>query len=108
MQRVQLDPVRMAPMGITEEISVTLRDGLESTGRSACGWRAVRCRRIPSSSGARGARRGQCESPEGGGSFRLADYAALSSARSAADRARHCSRWTPSGTTSFIRVRCRK
>jgi len=63
---------------------------------------------VASSLGARDGRWEQWGPDEQSGSPQLAVYAALSLARNSADGARNCSRWTPSGTTSSILVRCRK
>ena len=63
---------------------------------------------VASSSGAQDGRRGKYGPDEQGGSRGLTAYAAFTIARSSADRTRNCSRWTPSGTTSSILVRCRK
>ena len=63
---------------------------------------------VASSSGAGDGRRGRGATQEQGGSCRLPVYAASSIARSAAERARYCSRWSPSGTTSRSMMRYRK
>ena len=66
------------------------------------------CKGVASSSGAKDRRQGWHAAHEQRGSCRSARYAAPSIARSAADRVRYCSRWTPGGTTSCSMMRCRK